>query len=323
MRYAFALLLVACGPSVAVDDGDGDTTSASATTDPTAATVATSASTTATTATTATTMMSTSTATTATDESTSTETTSSDDEGGTDSPFIKEPDGGGCFNVCIECDVWAQDCPEDAKCMAWANDGGDVWNATKCTPLDPEPAAIGDPCVVEGSGVSGIDDCELGAICWGVDPMTNEGTCVPMCTGSEANPMCPDGLECTVAFDAPLIVCLPPCDPLQPTCAADEVCSSLDFFPPDDIRFACQPMPPFEPQPYGIACGGLQICDEGHLCVAAEHVPGCADPNCCTTLCDVTVPTECPDAASGPTCIPLFDRAPPGFGNLGVCGIAA
>ncbi len=40
--------------------------------------------------------------------------------------------------------IWAQDCPEGEKCMPWANDGGGSWNATRCSPLDPNPSAVGD-----------------------------------------------------------------------------------------------------------------------------------------------------------------------------------
>src|SRR5262245_46725118 len=57
--------------------------------------------------------------------------------------FIQDPDGGG---VSIECDAWAMDCPRGEKCMPWANDGGSEWNATRCSPLDPDPAHPGDQC---------------------------------------------------------------------------------------------------------------------------------------------------------------------------------
>jgi hypothetical protein len=308
-RLLAALVLTACGPNVAVDDDDDGGISDGGTTDATTATTATSASTSATTATT---MMSTSAPgdASATDDSTTTDTADT----GTFLPE-PEPDGTGCVAVCPECDLWAQDCPEDEKCMPWANDGGNLWNATKCSPLAAEPAANGEPCVVEGSGVSGIDDCGPRAMCWGVDPLTNEGICAPLCSGFEGSPACPVGLECTIAFDIPLIVCLPPCDPLAPTCAADEVCSALAHTSTSELRFACQPLPPFEPQPYGSVCGGVQICDVGLTCVAAEYVPGCADVDCCTQLGDVETPAPCPDATQ--SCIPLEEPN----ADLCYCGV--
>ena len=86
--------------------------------------------------------------------------------------------GGGGFN---ECDIEAQDCPEGEKCMPWANDGGDEWNGTRCSPIAKDPGPLGGPCLAEGSGTSGIDDCDLGLVCWQVDPKTNQGVCHAMC----------------------------------------------------------------------------------------------------------------------------------------------
>ncbi len=59
-----------------------------------------------------------------------------------------------------ECDVWTQDCPEGQKCMPWANDGNTTWNATKCSPVDPNPGQPGDSCISEDFGYSGVDDCD-------------------------------------------------------------------------------------------------------------------------------------------------------------------
>ena len=58
--------------------------------------------------------------------------------------------------------------------LYWANDGGGAWNATKCEEIPPEPDGVGEPCTVEISGTSGVDTCVLGAMCWDVDPETNE-----------------------------------------------------------------------------------------------------------------------------------------------------
>ncbi len=128
----------------------------------------------------------------------------------------------------IECDVFAQDCPDGSKCMPWANDGGQAWNATHCTPVAEDPHAPGEPCLVEGNGLSGFDDCELRAMCWDVDPDTDMGECVAQCDGTEAAPECPDGTACMIANDGVLTLCLRTCDPKAPTCDADELCSVLD-----------------------------------------------------------------------------------------------
>jgi hypothetical protein len=308
-RALLTIVLVACGPVLAPQD-DGTTGHA---------TTSTSALTTATTQTTATG----SSAGTAipTDEATSIEPTSNevdatdvDDESSAGHGFILEDvQGGGS----VECDVWAQDCAVGNKCMPWANDGGDAWNATRCSPIDPTPAGIGDPCVVEDSGVSGFDDCGISAMCWDVDPVTLEGTCVQFCDGSEANPLCPEGLTCRIAFEGTLALCLPPCDPLLPMCAEDEAC--MYFGTHYGAGFACLPTPPFVPAAYGEACDHyLQLCASGLACVLPEHVPSCADIRCCTTVGELSQMPVCPDAMQ--TCIP-FDETMPDAG-LCYCGVS-
>jgi len=232
LAVALGVMLAACGPSAGDDDGAGDDTSTGSTTQSTTATTTAS--------TTASTTVGTSVGTTMSDESTTTLDTGStadtqdvtDDEG---AAFYggPRPDGGGGP---LECNSWAQDCPEGEKCMPWANDGGNSWNALKCTPLAEDPGAPGDPCTVEGSGVSGIDDCELGAMCWAVDPDTNIGHCVAMCTGSPDAPICEDpATACAIANDGVLHLCLPTCDPLAPMCPEGESC-----FPVGD-EYVCSP----------------------------------------------------------------------------------
>ncbi|MEM7157489.1 MAG: VWA domain-containing protein [Myxococcota bacterium] len=146
-----------------------------------------------------------------------------DDDGGdeTGSPgggFIDNPDGGG---TSFECDLFAQDCPEGEKCMPWSNDGGKEWNATRCSPVSDMPGSAGDTCMAEGNGFSGIDDCDLGKMCWDVD-RANAGSCVTMCTGDEANPECPGNQWCYIGFDGSVSVCMPP-----QLCAEDGACQCM------------------------------------------------------------------------------------------------
>lgn len=110
-----------------------------------------------------------------------------EDSGGSDSTTTGD-DGGGAF----ECDLFEQDCPAGEKCAGWANDGGNVFNATRCSPIDDMPMQPGDICEAEGSGVSGIDNCDIGAQCLFVDPETNDGICVALCSGSAKAPVCDD-----------------------------------------------------------------------------------------------------------------------------------
>jgi hypothetical protein len=169
--------------------------------------------------------------------------------------FILDPDGG----VHNECDVWAQDCPEDEKCMPWSNDGS-TWNATRCSALDPAAAQPGDECTVEGSGVSGIDNCALGSMCWDVDE-NNMGVCVAFCMGTAANPVCENPNEsCTIANEGVVILCLPNCDPLLQECQEGSAC-----YPVNDA-FVCGPDVSGELGAYGDACEFINVCDPGLFC---------------------------------------------------------
>jgi hypothetical protein len=234
----------------------------------------------------------------------------------TASGFISDPDGN---SVSIECSVWDQDCPEGEKCMPWANDGGNSWNATRCSPVSPDPGQPGDPCTVEGSGVSGVDDCDVATMCWGVDPETNMGTCVAFCMCSENNPVCDDPTTaCSIANEGTLILCLPTGDPLLQNCMDGECCWGID----DD--FVCAPDAGGEMGAYGDPCEFLNVCDPGLFCANPDVVPGCASAGCCSEFCDLN------DAAfmcslPGQECTPWFEMgtAPPDLEHVGACALPA
>jgi hypothetical protein len=240
--------------------------------------------------------------------------------GGITQGFIMEPDGGGAM---MECDVFAQDCAEGEKCMPWANDGGSAWNATKCSPLDPNPAQVGDPCTVEGSGVSGIDNCDSAMMCWDVDPETNMGTCVAFCTGSAADPMCEDPTTvCIIANEGVLALCLPGCDPLLQDCVEGQACY------PVNEDFACAPDASGpDLGVYGDPCEYINACDPGLFCANPDVVPGCAGAaGCCSEFCDLTDAAgamQCMGQGGGQDCTPWYaeGQAPPGYENVGACAI--
>ena len=217
-----------------------------------------------------------------------------------------------------ECDVWTQDCPEGQKCMPWANDGGGSWNATKCSPVNPNPGKKGDPCMVEGSAVSGIDTCDKGLLCWYFDDMNN-GTCIDMCVGSPENPMCSDGEVCDESNDGVLILCLKTCDPLIQSCPTGQIC----FFDGVD-NFICDFDASGDMGMYGDPCAYINVCDYGLFCANQEAVPGCDNPDgCCSTYCDVTQPNTCPGMAMGQECVPWYEMgmAPPGQEKIGACAV--
>jgi len=248
----------------------------------------------------------------------------SDDDNGS---FIIEGDFGGCIVSgdgawhCSYCDIWAQDCPEGEKCMPWANDGGPEWNATRCSPIDDNPGQPGDPCGVEGSGLSGIDDCDIGSMCWGVNPETNEGECVGMCQGSEDNPLCPaPSTSCLIESDGVIALCLPECNPLI-GCDPGDAC-----IPDADEGFVCTPALPGAAA--GSPCERFDACAPGLSCLASETVGPACDPGipgCCTSWCDLSAPDPaagCFDPAQD--CVPWWDGMPPaGLEDVGACVIPA
>lgn len=220
--------------------------------------------------------------------------------------FVLPPDGGGAN----ECDPKLQDCMRGEKCTAWANDGGTFWNANRCVEIAGEGVA-GDPCMVEGSGVSGVDDCGLGAICLNTDE-NGIGICTAFCDGTDES--CPPSQTCAIYNDGVLPICLVSCDPLVQTCVSGQSCIDTP-----NQTFICFNDASGEAGADGDPCPpehGENSCDPGMWCGAGSF--GCEDVNCCTPFCelgsnDCTAPDECISFFGDPT------SAPPGYENVGVC----
>ena len=217
------------------------------------------------------------------------------------------------------CDIWGQDCPDGEKCTAWANDGGSSWNDNKCVPVDPNPKQAGDVCTAQGSGVSGLDDCDKGSMCWDTNK-ENIGYCIEFCMGSADAPFCSDPQAlCQIANDGVLPICLPSCDPLLQDCpGVDYACLPLND------GFVCIPdgSGP-DAGADGDPCEYANACDPGLFCATADFVPGCKTAGCCSSFCDLGAPNTCPLKAQGAECQPFYEMgmAPPGKENLGVCGL--
>ena len=214
-----------------------------------------------------------------------------------------------------ECDQWAQDCPAGQKCSAYADDGSTAWNNTKCVDVIGDPGLPGDACSVEGGGVSGIDSCDVGVMCWDVDPNTSQGVCVALCTGTAEAATCEAGFSCAIANDV-LNLCLPDCDPLAQDCPGDDLCL------PSDDHFICvldaggDEGQAFDPCEFG------NVCDKGLYCFDPGYASEC-DANasgCCLPFCDLSAP-DCPGV--GQECQAWYDggTAPPGFESVGFCGL--
>jgi hypothetical protein len=243
-----------------------------------------------------------------------------DTTGGTTMSFIMPKDGGGGVK---ECDIWAQDCPPGEKCMPWDNSGSGSWNSTKCTPVNANPGGEGDDCTVEGSGVSGVDTCDVGKLCWYLDE-NNAGKCIDMCTGSPDNGQCDDGQICDVSNDGVLILCLTECDPLVQSCDEGQIC----FYSPFSQTFICDFDASGEMGAYGDPCAYINVCDYGLFCASPESLPpGECDSTdgCCTPYCNLMEPNNCPGAMGGQECVPWYNmgEAPPGQENIGACAVPA
>jgi hypothetical protein len=240
------------------------------------------------------------------------------DDTTTGAMFLVPPDGGSGE---AECDIWQQDCPAGEKCMPWANNGGNSWNATRCTDVDASPGQVGDECMVEGSGVTGIDDCDVGAMCYYVDPDTNTGTCVGMCQGSQDAPMCDDGFLCSISNNGVLILCRRECDPLLQDCMGSAACLPAN----GTDGFVCIVDASGEGGAPGDPCEFLNACDPGLFCASAEVVPNCmGSGGCCSEFCDLTDPVP-EDGCSlmDQLCEAWFEEAaaPPGLEHVGACAL--
>jgi hypothetical protein len=139
---------------------------------------------------------------------------------------------------------------------------------------------------------------------------------VAFCMGSENNPICADpGHQCTINSEGTLILCIPNCNPLTQDCPVHEGCYEAD----DSFRCA----PDASGDDMGATadpCEYVNVCDPGLYCAPADDVPGCASSGCCSSHCNL----QAPDCLDGQECLPYFDegKAPPGYENVGVCGVA-
>lgn len=218
------------------------------------------------------------------------------------------------------CDPWLEDCPEGQKCMPYADDGGIVWNAYKCSALVPDPDGLGEPCSMIGPPLGGEDTCEKHTMCWDVDPDTGLGTCIGMCTGTLREPGCADpNALCIIPADGVLQICLPTCHPLLQDCAADELCLPN----PHGFDFLCIEQAEGFSADVFETCEFLNTCAPGLVCVIPDLAAEC-DPvsvGCCLPFCDLSLPNDCP--GQGQQCLPWYEqgKAPAGLESVGVCGI--
>jgi hypothetical protein len=231
-----------------------------------------------------------------------------------ENPFIIKPDG--FAEGTLECDVFAQDCDPGQKCAAWAEGGGSAWNATKCVDITGD-GAPGEPCTTIGGGVSGMDDCRLGAMCWDVNA-ENQGTCIKLCTGSPDAPICPVKFYCAISGDGTLNLCLPTCDPLLQDCPGGELCI------PNGDQFICVLDASGEMSAINDPCEFANACDKGLYCInTASASIACQQgaQGCCQPFC-IFPGSPCPNPDQ--ECLQWFDpmmEIPSEYAHVGICAI--
>lgn len=99
------------------------------------------------------------------------------------------------------------------------------------------------------------------------------------------------------------------CDPLVPTCAADEGC-----YPIHGPTWVCTSDASGAGGAQGNTCDAPETCDPGLTCIEPTAVAGCdaEQSGCCTAVCDVDAPVCPPDGA----CVYV---GPPAEADVGVC----
>lgn len=234
----------------------------------------------------------------------------STDEHAVDGDFLSPPDAG---SADTPCSPWDQDCTLGHKCTYYDGQGDGVWNATKCVPIAPDPDPVGAACTVVHSPLSGLDSCDRGAMCWGIDVQTGLGRCEAQCRGTQADPVCPDPrTHCVGHFFG---LCLADCDPLLQDCREGDGCYPLAE------GLECAPDASGPIGRFGDPCDSSNACNVGMLCAAAVGVPGCEGPSgCCTSWCELDSFT-CALIDPQLECVPWYEpgHAPPGRELVGSC----
>jgi hypothetical protein len=224
----------------------------------------------------------------------------------------------GDMSTDLECDVFAQNCPDGEKCAPVMIDDFGAWNASRCVPiLDTDMP--GDPCTAT-SVAEGLDSCVKGAMCFHVDK-EDHGICFAQCAGTPDAPMCPKNSDCAIADLGFLALCIPRCDPLLQDCAKGYAC-----YPIND-GFTCAPDASGDTGKANDPCEFINVCDAGLWCAdAAEVGAGClpGSMGCCTPFCKFPGGT-CPNPDQ--QCIQWYDPmnipagAPENALDIGFCGV--
>lgn len=238
--------------------------------------------------------------------------------------FVPEDDLLGCAGYC---DIWAQDCPDGEKCVAYASCDGDEIDARKCVPVmgDRTP---GESCRYDGAAEA-TDNCDASSFCWNAKEVDGLliGTCAAFCAGTPDDPLCegtsavtPCGSTCYTGVDGVQALCLELCDPANPSCAEGEACRWTG------TGFHCLNLPDAEATLHtaGESCVSSQDCKAGLECANGEYLADCEHFSCCTAMCDLELGDQGCETQPGTSCQPWFqaDLEDPATCGQGFCGLA-
>ena len=205
------------------------------------------------------------------------------------------------------------ECPDGFKCTI-----EDSLGDTQCVEVAPEPKGLGEPCTMMGDGWSGLDDCDVGMLCWDVNER-GQGTCIGLCDGDiNIACVCADPAATpTWCQDCAVGLCIPGCDPLLQDCAEGLACY------PINNGFNCTPDASGGAGQANEPCEFVNVCAEGLACLDAVLASAACDPmltGCCQPFCEFPgAPCPNPDQE----CVQWFQdgQAPMGQENIGICAI--
>lgn len=219
--------------------------------------------------------------------------------------------GGSDLGGPTECDAFANDCPRGQKCVPY---GEGAFDRTKCVGVTGD-SLPGEPCT---KSEDDTDDCVAGSLCWDLNA-NKQGVCSLMCAGVFAEPKCPPASQCAIPSDGIFGLCVPFCDPLLQNCSGGALCI------PFNQGWNCAPDSSGDGGQVNDSCGFPNVCDKGLLCVnIADASSACAmvqEFGCCQPLCKFPE-GACPNPDQ--SCLQWYgqgDEIPPGYDDVGICGI--
>ncbi len=222
-------------------------------------------------------------------------------DGDADSSGDGDPSGDG--DQTFNCDPQADmPCPEGQKCTVLNTGGAAIYD---CVVDDTDKLPYETCMPAPGTGQDGCPDAHA---CISL-PDNPTGQCLPLCKTDSG---C-DAALCITPPGLQIPVCAAICDPLTPLCPDLQDCQRVR-----KSNFVCQYPLNGDVGTTAETCNGAidAGCAEGFVCETGGIIPGCAESNCCTALCDLSEPDPC---TAPMICGELPLDPQPGLENVGAC----